>query len=182
MPLRRPARDEYHPFYETYVGRLDDRPILPRLAGQPAELKALFASLRSDGAAYRYEPGKWSVRQVVGHLSDGERIFGTRAACFARGETAALPGFDQDAYVASGRFDERPVDSLVRELEALRSANLELLGGLVEEDWGRAGIASEARVSVRALAWIMAGHVDHHLAVLRERYAAAFEPAGPRLS
>lgn len=174
MPDRRPTADEYAPFYAGYVDRLPDAPILPRLAGQLDELGGLLGRLRPGAAAFRYAPAKWTVGQVVGHLADAERIFGMRATCFARGETAPIPGFSENDYVAEGGFEARPLDSLVRELEHLRAANLEMFGALDADRWARAGTASGATVSVRALAWILAGHLDHHLGVLRDRYAAAF--------
>lgn len=174
MPAERPGTGEYDPFYQPYLARIGDGPIVPRLAAQSAELRELLGGLRPGGAVHRYEAGKWSVKQVVGHLADSERIFGMRATCIARGETAELPGFEQDDYVAGGGFDERTVDSLLREFEQLRGANVEMFGGLPEEHWQRTGRANAAPVSVRALAWILAGHMEHHLAVLRERYGGAF--------
>lgn len=177
MSARRPDPTEYDEFYADYVERLADGPILPRLAEQVRELGELLDRLTPDGAGYRYAPEKWSVRQILGHLADSERIFGMRATCIARGETADLPGFEQDDYVAEGGFDERTLESLRREFEALRSANLEMFRALPENHWNRIGRASDTPVSVRALAWILVGHLDRHLASLRERYADAFLPA-----
>ena len=115
-----------------------------------------------------------SVREVLGHINDGERVFGTRAMCIARGETTDLPGYDQDEYVAGTSINLRSVDSLVREFEFLRAANLEMFGGLDSTDWKRAGRANGASVTVRAIGWVLAGHVNHHMAILRERYHEAF--------
>lgn len=171
---RRPEAEEYDAYYAGYVERVPDGPILARLAGQTERLRALLAVLAPGGGACRYAAGKWSIKQVIGHLADAERIFGMRATCIARGETAALPGFEQDEYVLAGAFDARNLESLVRELELLRGANLEMFGTLSESAWDRRGTASGVQVSVRGLAWIIAGHVEHHLTILQDRYRDAF--------
>lgn len=174
VDAERPSAEEYAPFYETYIGRLADGPITPRLAAQSETLRSMFAGLSEDGPGYRYAPGKWSVREVLGHLCDTERLFGTRAVCIARGDTTPLPGFDENRYVEQGNFESRPVESLLREFEMLRAANLEFVGSLAREAWKRCGTANGTPLSVRAAVWILAGHLEHHMAVLKERYAAAF--------
>lgn len=170
----RPASDEYGAFYADYVGRVGDVDIVATLADQAGELARLLDRLGPGRATYRYAAGKWSVAEVIGHLADAERIFGTRATCVARGETTPLPGFDENTYVAEGGFDRRTIGSLRREFELLRRANVEMFGGLSDDRWSRRGTASGSPVTVRALAWILAGHLDHHLTVLRERYGEAF--------
>lgn len=170
----RPGSDEYGAFYAGYVRRIGDVDIVATLTEQAGELGHLLDRLRSGAAAHRYAAGKWSVAEVIGHLADAERIFGMRATCVARGETTPLPGFDENAYVAEGRFDLRTIDSLRRELELLRGANVAMFSGLSEDRWRRRGTASGSPITVRALAWIIAGHLDHHLAVLRDRYGEAF--------
>lgn len=171
---RRPAPEEYDAYYARYVEQVEEGPILPRLGGQPERLRTLLAGLGPEGGGYRYAPGKWSIKQVIGHLADSERVFGMRATCIARGETSPLPGFEQDDYVRAGSFDARSLDSLVRELELLRGANVEMFGTLPEGAWDQQGVASGVPVSVRGLAWIIAGHVEHHMAILRDRYREAF--------
>jgi transposase len=171
---RRPAPDEYDAYYGDYVETVEDGPVLARLVAQGERLRALLAGLGPRGADYRYAPDKWSIKQVLGHLADAERVFGMRAACIARGETAPLPGFEQDDYVRQGGFEARSTDSLLRELELLRGANVEMFAALPPEAWDRRGTASGVPVSVRAVAWILAGHLEHHLAVLRDRYGEAF--------
>jgi len=171
---RRPEAEEYDAYYAGYVERVPDGPILLRLAGQVEGLRALLAGVAPDGGAYRYAAGKWSIRQVIGHLADAERIFGMRATCIARGEASPLPGFEQDEYALAGAFDARTLESLVREFELLRGANLEMFGTLPDSAWDRRGTASGLPVSVRGLAWIIAGHVEHHLTILRDRYRDAF--------
>lgn len=174
MASGRPGSDEYGVFYAGYVGRVGDVDIVSILADQAGELGRLLDRLGPDGAAHRYATGKWSVAEVIGHLADAERIFGMRATCVARGETTPLPGFDENAYVAEGRFYLRTIDSLRREFELLRGANVAMFGGLSEDRWRRRGTASGSPVTVRALAWISAGHLDHHLEVLGDRYGEAF--------
>lgn len=173
-PEIRPAPEEFHPYYASYIALVGEGPILGRFAAQAETLRDLMSALAPDGGAHRYAPGKWTVRQVLGHLADTERIFGMRATCIARGEAASLPGYDQDDYVTEGGFNSRPVDSLLREFDLLRAANFEMLSGLSPQYWLRTGSANGAAISVRAVAWILVGHLEHHLAVLRERYGAAF--------
>lgn len=165
-----PAPDEFAPFYAGYVARVPEGDIVDTLARQIDGTIALLAGLEDGRAGFRYAPDKWSVRQVVGHLSDSERVFATRALRFARADTTALPGFDEKRYVATGGFDDRSLADLVAEFRAVRAATVALLRGLPADAWTRAGTANQARVSVRALAWITAGHELHHREILRDRY------------
>lgn len=166
----RPSDIEYAPFYAAYVARVPEADPLPALEAQPSELLALSDRLAPDEELSRYAPDKWSVRQVFGHLIDTERVMGYRAFCIARGETKPLPGFDEREYVARADFDDRPIKTLAHEFTAVRHANLWAVRSWAEEDWNRMGNANGKGVSARALAYIMAGHVRHHLAILRERY------------
>jgi len=174
MVVGQPGSDEYGAFYAGYVGRVGDVDIVSVLAAQAGEVGRLLDRLAPGAATHRYAAGKWSIAEVIGHLADAERIFGMRATCVARGETTPLPGFDENAYVAEGRFDLRTIDSLRREFDLLRGANVEMFGALSEDRWRRRGTASGSVVTVRALARIIAGHLDHHLEVLSDRYAEAF--------
>ena len=173
MAPARPVETEYAPFYAGYVARVSEDDILDVLAAQPGEIETLARTLPASKASYRYADGKWSVHQVLGHIIDAERVFGHRAFCFSRGERAALPGFDENDYVAAFDADSLPAVELAAEFAAVRDANLAFLRRLREDEWARVGTASGKPVSVRALAWIMAGHPRHHLAVLRERYGVA---------
>ena len=119
---------------------------------------------------YRYAEGKWSIREIVGHLIDGERVFGYRAFCIARGEKQNLPGFEQNDYILTAPYDRIDLEDLLAELRLARLSNIAMLRNLDEESWMRIGTANENQVSVRALAFIMAGHARHHMGVLRERY------------
>lgn len=166
---RRPENTEYAPFYEGYIARVPETEVLPVLESQIAEMRALAAAA-AEKETFRYGPGKWSVREVIGHLTDAERVFGFRAFCFSRGEEAALPGFEENQYVAASGYDAVDLASLVREWTLVREGNLEVLRRLPEEAWSRTGTASGWPISVRALAYAMAGHLRHHRAILRERY------------
>ncbi len=173
MPTGRPAEAEYAPYFGRYISLVTEDDALSALEGQLDEVRRLAASVKADRESFRYEPDKWSVRQVIGHLVDGERVFGYRAFCISRGELAALPAFDENAYVAASRYDEIPVLELARELLAVRNANLVALRRLDAAAWTRKGIASGKPISVRALAYVMVGHVRHHEAILLERYGIA---------
>jgi hypothetical protein len=168
--MPRPNETEYAPFYAGYVALVPETDVLAVLDGQVAEVRRFAASVSPDREALRYAEGKWSVREVFGHLVDAERVFGHRAFCFSRGETAALPSFDENQYVAAASSDSIPLLELVEELALVRRSNLAFLRRLQGPDWTRVGTASGKPVSVRALAWIMAGHPRHHQKVLREKY------------
>ena len=166
----RPAADEFAPYYGTYITRVPDGNVVHTLGGQIAHTLGYLRAIPESKAGHRYAPGKWSIREVVGHLSDAERIFGYRALRFARGDSTPLPGFDENAYVTNARLDDRPLASLIDEYEAVRAATIAMFDGLFPEEWIRGGEASGKRMSVRALAWVIAGHELHHLDVLRTRY------------
>lgn len=166
----RPVPGEYDPSYQSYIDRVPDEPILEVLEEQRHEIMGFLGSLDKPTAEYRYQPEKWTIKEVLGHLVDTERIFATRALCFARHEEKPLPGFEQDAYVREGCFGGRSLGSLTREFEAVRRSTETLFGGFDESQWERSGVANEAQMSVRAVAYIVAGHAAHHMAVIRERY------------
>ncbi len=166
----RPEAHEYASYYEKYVSLVPDTDLVETLERQGAETLVLLRGLSEEQGAHRYEPGKWSIKQLVGHISDGERIFSYRALAFARGDSQALPGMEQDEWMAGVDFDARTLADLAEEFEAVRSATIQLLRHLSPEAWARRGIASDNEVTVRALAYIIAGHEAHHLRVLRERY------------
>ena len=167
----RPGPGEYAPFYAGYIARAPAGDILDTLDRQRSRLGELAAGLNAEREQFRYAPGKWSVREVFGHLNDAERVFGYRAFCIGRGDTNPLPGFDENEYVAASGYDSSPLRELADEFALLRGANLATLRRLPDDHWRRQGIANGLPVSVRALAFILAGHVDHHLAGLREHYA-----------
>lgn len=170
MPDVRPAPDEFAPFYAGYVALVPDGDVTATLASQLEETLDLLRPLSEEQALLRYAPGKWSVKEVVTHLTDAERVFMYRALSFARGATDSLPAFDEDAWAPMAEADQVPLDELLDEYDAVRSATVSLLAHLPRAAWGRRGIASGKGISVRALAWITAGHERHHARVLRERY------------
>jgi len=169
-PTTVPAADEYAPHYAGYVARVPPGDVVARLRRQIAEAAALLRPLDAARARHRYAPGKWSIIEVVGHLSDTERIMAYRALRIARRDEAPLAGFDENAYVPAAEFERRSLADVLAEFEAVRSATVALLGGLPEAAWGRWGVANGQRVTVRALAYIIAGHELHHVEVLRTRY------------
>jgi hypothetical protein len=164
-----PAASEYAPYYAKYVALIEGD-ALGALRAQLEEINALPRRFAEAGAAAAYEPGKWSVKELVGHLLDTERVFAYRALCFARGDRTPLPGFDQDEYVRGAGFNRRKLADIAAEFAAVREATLRLFGSLDREAWARRGTANESEVSVRALAYIAAGHTAHHFRILRERY------------
>ena len=167
---RRPDASEFAPFYAPYVARVEDAGPRASLAGG---LDALAAVLEGADADHAYAPGKWTVRQVVQHVADAERIFATRALRIARGDATPLPGFDENAFADATAGDTRPLADVLGELRAVRASTLALVDGLPADAWACVGTASRHAVSVRALVWITAGHALHHAAVLRERYGLA---------
>lgn len=166
----RPHVNEYDPYYAAYIDRVQEADVLVALRQQQAESEATLMSLSDEAASFRYAADKWSVKEVVGHLCDTERVFVYRALCIARGEDQPLPGMDQDVYVAGAKFDLRTIDSLAEELAAIRSATIALFDNLDQPGWKRSGIANEVSISVRAIAFIIAGHESHHMWILSEKY------------
>ncbi len=166
----RPEADEFAPYYGTYISKVPEGDILATLRSQASEMARWGAGLTEAQGALRYAPDKWSVRQVIGHLADAERVFVYRAMCFARADQTSLPAFDENAYVANAAFDDRALRGLVEELQAARAGTLAFFDSLSDQELQRRGTANGRAVSVRALAWITAGHEAHHRRILKERY------------
>lgn len=167
---RRPETSEYAPFYDTYISKVPEAEVLPVLEAQLAEVTRVAGGVGPEQESYRYAPEKWSVRQVFGHLTDAERLFSYRAYAIARGEKQNLPGMDEKAYMACSPFDAWAVASHAEECAHLRLAGLLFFRRLDPAAWDRIGTANGSPVSVRALAYILAGHLRHTLEVLEERY------------
>jgi uncharacterized damage-inducible protein DinB len=176
LALPRPGADESAPSFHGYIDKVPGEQIGEYLASQLGEVERLLAPLDDAAARFRYAPGKWSVKEVLGHLCDAERIFSYRLLRIGRADTTPLPGFEEDAYVPPAEFDARPMSGLVGEFKAVRASTIALLEGLPSEGWQRRGQASGKPISTRALAYIMVGHVTHHLGVLRERYRLSSSP------
>jgi len=171
--IPRPGPSEYVPYYETYISKVPpEGDLLTVLEDQRRETQQLLAGLSDTRALHRYAPEKWSIKEVVGHLMDTERVFCYRALAFARGDANPLPGYDEKAWAAAGRFDVRSLAHLAAESDAVRRATIALFSGLDGEALARRGTANNNPISVRALGWVIAGHERHHLAILRERYLA----------
>ncbi len=168
--IERPEDSEYAPYYGNYVSLVPPGDVLRILEDQVRDTGALLRAITGDRAGYRYAPGKWSTKDVVGHVIDTERIFAYRALRFARADITPLPGYEQDDYVANGGFDQRGLADLAAELEHLRRANLLMFGGLDSSALLRRGLANGVEFTVRSLIYIIAGHERHHVRVLRERY------------
>ena len=171
-PVRdvRPAPTEYAPWYAGYIGRVPDGDIVTLLQQGGEEMASALASIPDDRGDHRYAEGKWSVRTLIGHMIDAERIFAYRAMRIARGDSTPLPGFEENEYARTAGADARSIGGLASEMRVVREGTVRLFESLPDEAWTRSGTVNNAQVSTRALAWITAGHALHHLAVLEERY------------
>lgn len=168
-PIALPAADEYAPYYGKYVA-LVGPDVLAALESQARSTAALLAATPESKGGFRYAEGKWSVKEVIGHVADAERVFAYRMLRFGRADQTALPGFDENTWMPFTNFDRRTLADMAAELAAVRAATLALVRSLDEESLGRRGVASNNPVSVRGLAAIIAGHEAHHVKILRERY------------
>jgi len=168
--IGRPEPAEYDPYYGRYISLVDSDDIIATLEKQARDTKALLNPLSSQQADFRYAPGKWSIKEVLGHMNDTERIMSYRAMRVARGDKTPIEGFEQDDYVPTGRFDRRTIQDLLEEFAAIRHATIQLLRHFDTEAGERLGTASRKPVSARALAYIIAGHELHHRRILREKY------------
>lgn len=168
--IPRPDASEYLAYYGKYIEKVPDGDLLQTLREQLDETLALVRGLPEEQGGHAYAPGKWSIRGVIQHVIDAERIFAYRALRISRGDRTPLASFDENAYAHIANADARTLADLADELEHVRLGNLALFRGLSDEALARRGTASDAEVSVRALAWIIAGHERHHVGLLRERY------------
>lgn len=166
----RPEENEYASFYAGYVARVPEDDIVDVLRREHDATRELLRDITPQVAAFRYAPDKWSVKEVVNHLIDTERVFAYRLLRFARGDRTPLPGFEQDGYVLRSGADGRDLTDLTAEFATVRQSTLALVRALDETAWRRRGVASDAEVSVRALAYIIAGHERHHVSVLKRKY------------
>jgi hypothetical protein len=169
----RPAATEYAPFYAGYIAGVPDGDPVALLRDGGAELDAVLRGIPESRGGFRYAEGKWSIREMLGHVIDAERIFTYRALRIARGDVTPLPGFEENDYVRAAGSDSRTIADLADELRTVRDGSVRLFTSLPEEAWSRRGNASGKDVTVRALAWITVGHATHHLRMLRERYGIA---------
>jgi hypothetical protein len=170
--IPKPQPDEHVEYYARYI-KLVGEDALGALRAQSASTPRLLSGLSEAQAMHRYAPGKWSVKEVVGHIIDGERVFSYRALRIARADTTPLPGFDENAWVPAGHFDRRSMPDLVSDYQTQRAATVALFSSFDDEALTRRGTANDSPISVRALAHIIAGHELHHVGLLRERYGLA---------
>jgi hypothetical protein len=166
----RPAANEFAAYYSTYVDSITSDNILGELQAQLDLVLSILTGISEEKSLHRYAADKWSIRQLLNHVNDTERVFAYRALWFARGFDTALPGFDQNVAVPTAAAEQFSWASHVEDFRAVRAGTLTFFRNLPEEAWGRSGVASGNPVTVRALAYIIAGHVAHHVALLRERY------------
>jgi uncharacterized damage-inducible protein DinB len=172
MIIKRPDQSEFAPFYAGYIGKVPDSGPVPLMRDQIATLEKLRA-LPEDKANYSYGAGKWTVKGVLGHIADGERVFSYRLVRIARGDKTPLSGFDENAWARTAPHNKRRIADVVDELIAIRRATLALVDSLDESTVSNVGLANNNSVSARAICWIMAGHTKHHLDILAERYGVS---------
>jgi hypothetical protein len=171
--IARPEAGEYAPYYDRYISMIEGEDILGTLDRQRREMMLLLSGRDDEDGDFRYAPEKWNAKEVLGHVCDTERAFAYRALRFSRADATPVEGFEQDDYVRNGPFAQRPLADLVEDFIAVRRATLSLLRSLDESAWSRRGIANKNEVSVRALAYIIAGHELHHRRILEEKYFAS---------
>jgi uncharacterized damage-inducible protein DinB len=173
MTQKRPQQGDYALFYENYVSLVPSGDFLEILRDQRRELVGLLSPLSEDQAEFRYAPGKWSIKEVLGHITDAERIFAYRLLRIARGDETPLASFEQNGYIKTGNFSARKLEDLLHEVSTVRESTICLVRSLDDAAWLRRGTASQKEVSVLALAFIIAGHDRHHRIILEKHYLAA---------
>jgi hypothetical protein len=166
----RPEKEEYASFYEGYIGLVPKGNVIEILEQQADKVSTAIRSLTEEQGNYRYSEGKWSVKEVFGHLIDNERIMSTRLLRIARGDSTPLPGYDQDVFMDDHPFEAYSIDDLAEEYAAVRHSTIVMLRRLSPETWLRKGIVNNYTASARSIACVIAGHELHHLSVLRDRY------------
>ncbi|MBC7966717.1 MAG: DinB family protein [Fuerstia sp.] len=167
--IRRPSPDEYFEFYRKYVDQVPDGDLLTQMDAHVPELRSFFSNVAESDAVICHAPYTWTIKQVVGHMIDSERVFAERLHRFASGDLQPVPGIDQDIYVAGNDYETPALQSLVEELLLCRQANVLLVRRIKPQAWDNRGIASDHPVTVRAQAWILVGHINHHMRIVRQR-------------
>jgi hypothetical protein len=167
----RPEINEYDPYYQTYIKYVSEGNIEDVLFDQQKASIEFFKSFSEEQSHFSYAPQKWSIKEVIGHITDTERIMAFRLLAIARGETVSLPGFDENSYVANASFNQQRYQDLIEGFQLVRQSSISLIKSLEPEVLTRVGVANHSNVSVRALAYIIAGHELHHRSILKERYA-----------
>jgi DinB superfamily len=173
LVIARPEPDEYAPYYGRYISLIQGNDIISTLEAQRRQMMLLLCGRHEADGDLRYAPGKWTVKEVLGHVCDTERIFAYRMLRIARGDRTPIEGFEQDDYVRNGPFGASPLPEIIDDYLAVRRATLTLLRNLDAQAWRRRGVANHCEVSVRAIAYLAAGHELHHRRVLEETYFAS---------
>jgi hypothetical protein len=168
--MNRPETSEYDPYYERYISLVADSDIIGVLGAQPTRLQDIFTAMPEEKGDFRYAEGKWSIKELLGHLIDGERMFAYRTFRISRGDETPIEGFEQDGYIENAHSNDRSFADLLEEFSLLRRANMIFFKNLTDDAWLRVGTANKVKISVRALIYIMAGHIEHHFEILRDRY------------
>lgn len=170
--MKRPEKSEYAEFYETYVSRVTESEIFPAMENQIAEVRETLAEITEEKGSFAYAEGKWTIKELLGHLIDGEKILAYRALRIARNDKSPIEGYEENLYIENGNFNDQTLAVLIEDFALLRQVNTRFFKSLTDEAWTRAGTANGREVSVRALAFIIVGHVRHHSGILRDRYLA----------
>ncbi len=170
LVVARPEPGEYAPYYDRYISLVPGSDILATLDSQRRQTVLLLSGREEEDGDFRYAPDKWNAKEVLGHLCDTERIFAYRALRIARADQTPIEGFEQDDYVRNGPFANRPLAEVIEDYIAVRRATITLFRNLDEAAWSRRGVANKNEMSVRALAYLIAGHELHHRRILEEKY------------
>jgi uncharacterized damage-inducible protein DinB len=169
-PMKRPQPQEHIPYFAYYINLVKDDNCIKVLENQIIDMQLICSQIPEDFEEYRYKEGKWNIKEVLGHITDTERIFGYRAMAFVRNDKTNLPGYDEDAYVNHANFSTRKLSNIVHEFSLIRESNLALFKTFSEEQLNITGTANGNNITVRALLFVMAGHVSHHIQFLRKNY------------
>ncbi len=167
--MNRPKPEDYTTYFKKYIDTVSDNPV-EELEQQAIALPRFLKTISEEKSCFAYAEGKWTIKELVGHITDTERIMAYRILRFSRNDQTDLPGFDENEFVAYAHFNDRTLTSLAEEFALLRKANLVLIKALTETQMNRTGVANGNKISVKALVYVLAGHVNHHQAILKERY------------
>ena len=170
--MNRPEMNEFDPYYNTYISLVEGDSVYEMLETQPDELKGIFREIPDDRGSFAYAEGKWTIKELLSHMIDGERIFAYRILRISRGDETPIEGFEQDGYIENSNANNRYFADLLEEFDLQRRSNINMLRNLSDEAARRMGTASDKTISARALVYIMAGHIQHHINILRDRYLA----------
>ncbi len=168
--MDRPNKNEYAEYYHKYIEKVPQGNIVGILEDQLGTITNFFMQITEEKSKFRYAQGKWSIREVLGHIIDAERVFSYRAMRFSRNDKRSLQSFDENHYIQNSNYDSITLQMLIEEFTSLRNTNIYMFKGFTENMWLAKGIVSENEVSVRALAYIIVGHAEHHMRIVQERY------------